>query len=58
VELFYRRGWSVEEIAGTLECPANTVKTLLSRARERLRGLLNKEAPDEPAKRIRMEVLL
>ncbi len=59
VELFYRRGWSVEEIARVLECPANTVKTLLSRARERLRGLLSKEAPEQESSRsIRMEVLL
>ncbi len=34
VELFDRRGWSVEEIAQTLECPANISKTLLSRARK------------------------
>jgi RNA polymerase sigma-70 factor (ECF subfamily) len=40
VELFYRRGMSVEEVAGVLEKPAGTVKTLLFRARERLRYLL------------------
>jgi len=40
VELFYRRGMGVEEVASVMEKPAGTVKTLLFRARERLRTLL------------------
>jgi RNA polymerase sigma-70 factor (ECF subfamily) len=40
VELFYRRGLSVEEVARVLEKPEGTVKTLLFRARERLKVLL------------------
>jgi RNA polymerase sigma-70 factor, ECF subfamily len=37
VDLFYRQGRSVLEIAGVLDCPENTVKTLLSRARQKLK---------------------
>jgi RNA polymerase sigma-70 factor (ECF subfamily) len=40
VELYYRREWPLEKIADVLECPVGTVKTLLYRARERLRTLL------------------
>jgi RNA polymerase sigma-70 factor (ECF subfamily) len=40
VELFYRRGLSVEEVGRVLEKPEGTVKTLLFRARERLKVLL------------------
>jgi len=40
VELFYRRGMSIEELAAILEKPPGTIKTLLFRARERLRFLL------------------
>jgi RNA polymerase sigma-70 factor, ECF subfamily len=40
VELFYRRGMSVEEVAAILEKPSGTIKTLLFRARDRLRMLL------------------
>jgi RNA polymerase sigma-70 factor, ECF subfamily len=37
IEMYYRREWSVQEIASVLDCPSGTVKTLLYRARERLR---------------------
>jgi len=40
VELFYRREMSVEEVGAVMEKPAGTIKTLLYRARERLRFLL------------------
>ena len=40
VDLYYRRGLDVATIAETLECPANTVKTLLGRARQRLKIVL------------------
>jgi RNA polymerase sigma-70 factor (ECF subfamily) len=40
IELFYRRGMPVEEVAAILEKPAGTVKTLLFRGRERLKMLL------------------
>lgn len=43
VDLFYRRGLDVGAVAGVLECPVNTVKTLLSRARQRLRIVLEKQ---------------
>jgi RNA polymerase sigma-70 factor (ECF subfamily) len=39
VELFYRREWPVERIAAALECPVGTVKTLLFRARARLKEI-------------------
>jgi RNA polymerase sigma-70 factor (ECF subfamily) len=40
VELFYRRGLPVAEVATVLEKPVGTVKTLLFRAREQLRQVL------------------
>jgi RNA polymerase sigma-70 factor (ECF subfamily) len=43
VELYYRREWPLEKIADVLECPIGTVKTLLYRARERLRTLLSSQ---------------
>jgi RNA polymerase sigma-70 factor (ECF subfamily) len=43
VELFYRRDWSVEQIAEAMACPTGTVKTHLHRARERLREILSEE---------------
>jgi RNA polymerase sigma-70 factor (ECF subfamily) len=43
VELYYRRQWPLEKIAAVLECPVGTVKTLLFRARERLREILSKQ---------------
>jgi RNA polymerase sigma-70 factor (ECF subfamily) len=39
IEMYYRRGWPVQEIAVVLECPSGTVKTLLFRARERLKTI-------------------
>lgn len=43
VELHYRRGFAVEEIAVVMECPEGTIKTMLFRARERLRHRLAKK---------------
>ncbi|MGN6505291.1 MAG: RNA polymerase sigma factor [Tepidisphaeraceae bacterium] len=40
VELFYRRGMDLVGIAEVMACPVNTVKTHLSRARQKLRALL------------------
>jgi RNA polymerase sigma-70 factor (ECF subfamily) len=40
VELFYRREWSVQQVAEALACPENTVKTLLFRGRARLKEML------------------
>lgn len=40
VELHYRRGLGVDEIGDILQCPPGTVKTLLFRARQRLKDLL------------------
>ena len=40
--LYYREGFSYEEIAGILELPINTIKTHLRRARQELGGLLEK----------------
>ena len=37
VELYYRREWPLERIAAALECPVGTVKTLLFRARAKLK---------------------
>ncbi len=42
VDLYYRRDWSVAEIAAVMECPAGTVKTLLFRAREELRQVFER----------------
>ena len=42
VEMHYCRGFSVEEIADALQCPAGTVKTLLFRARKRLKEILGR----------------
>ena len=39
VELFYRREWSVQQVAEALACPENTVKTLLF-CRARLKMML------------------
>ncbi len=42
VELYYRRGASVDEVAAALECPPATAKTLLHRARQSLREALER----------------
>jgi RNA polymerase sigma-70 factor (ECF subfamily) len=46
VELYYRQGLSLEEVAETLGCPSGTVKTLLFRARQRLRQSLREKGMD------------
>ncbi len=43
VELYYRREWPLEQIAAVMECPVGTVKTLLFRARERLKEILSRQ---------------
>ena len=43
VDLYYRQDWPLEKIAAALDCPVGTVKTLLFRARARLREVLSKE---------------
>lgn len=43
IELYYRQDWPLEKIAEALECPVGTVKTLLFRAREKLRQALSKQ---------------
>ena len=49
VELHYRRGFPLDEIAVIMECPEGTIKTLLFRARERLRQrLARKLGPETP----------
>jgi RNA polymerase sigma-70 factor (ECF subfamily) len=40
VELHYRRGWPIERVADVMACPVGTVKTLLFRARQRLKVVL------------------
>ena len=47
VELHYRRGFAVEEIAAVMECPEGTIKTLLFRARERLRQRLSRKLGED-----------
>jgi len=43
IEMCYRRGWPVAQIAEILECPEGTVKTLLFRARQKLRRSLERQ---------------
>jgi RNA polymerase sigma-70 factor (ECF subfamily) len=49
VILYYREGLSVEDVAGASDVTTGTVKTLLFRARTRLRELLTEN--DSVAKR-------
>ncbi len=51
VQLCYELGYSCEEIATIMNCPANTVKTRLFHARAKLQKLLPKLSgrPDPPA---------
>jgi len=41
MELYYRRELPLEKIAEVIECPVGTIKTLLHRARQRLREILS-----------------
>lgn len=43
IHLYYFEGYSSDEIAGLLECRPSTVRSRLSRARERLGSLLKEE---------------
>lgn len=45
--LFYYEDLSLREIARTLRVPEGTVKSRLSRGRERLRTLLSEEASEK-----------
>jgi RNA polymerase sigma-70 factor (ECF subfamily) len=49
LELMYFEGLSTAEIAGVLEIPENTVRSRLSRAREKLRKALSEIATDDEA---------
>ena len=49
VDLYYYEGYSTEEIAAMLGCPAATVRTRLRRARKQLKSLLGgMEDEEEP----------
>ena len=48
IEMYYRRDWPVEQISDALQCPQGTVKTLLFRAREKLRGKLTRQEIGKP----------
>ena len=43
VELHYRQGWPLPDIAEVLDCPVGTIKTVLFRAREQLRNVLSSQ---------------
>ena len=45
VHLFYYEGYSTQEIARMLNCRPGTVRSRLSRAREKLRALLESGSP-------------
>jgi RNA polymerase sigma-70 factor, ECF subfamily len=48
LHLAYREELSVEEIAGVVDCPVNTVKTRMFYARKRLKTLLAESGVEEP----------
>jgi RNA polymerase sigma-70 factor (ECF subfamily) len=48
LHLAYREEMSVEEIAGVVDCPVNTVKTRMFYARKRLKTLLAESGVEEP----------
>jgi RNA polymerase sigma-70 factor (ECF subfamily) len=48
LHLAYREELSVEEIAGVVDCPVNTVKTRMFYARKRLKTLLVESGVEEP----------
>ena len=43
VEMHYRRGMNLEEVAAVMDCPVGTVKTLLFRARAKLKEILTRQ---------------
>ena len=43
IHLYYFEGYTSDEIAGLLECKPSTVRSRLSRARERLGAILKEE---------------
>ena len=47
LQLRYVEGYSVEEVARMLHLPAGTVKSRLSRGRDKLRALLKEEVFEE-----------
>ena len=52
--LFYLEGYSVREIAGILETPEGTVKSQLSRGRNRLREIMMADHPEESGRKERL----
>lgn len=43
IVLYYLEGYSIEEIADLMKLPSGTVKSRLSRARRRLRSIMERE---------------
>lgn len=43
IHLYYYEGYAVKEIANIMDCPENTVKSYLFRAREQLRDIMEGE---------------
>jgi RNA polymerase sigma-70 factor (ECF subfamily) len=43
IEMYYRREWPIERVAEVMECPQGTIKTLLFRARQKLKAKLSRQ---------------